>query len=165
MARPTTWRRSWGTTVGLSGSTSIIDLLVVQPGETLSGVWWTYRLWEGPLAANVYRPRSSTTIVALGLVQDGDPNPSPLADGSTFDWLWWEPVQWDNSFTSAADNLWMFTAAGPKIHRKAETARRAPAGANSTLSVFMQTDEADSSAGFVNDLNLQVAASALIILP
>lgn len=141
-----------------------MDLLVIQPGETLGGCWWNYRAYSGPIAAGIYRPRSATTIVGLALIPDGTPLPSPLAD-TTYDWLWWEVMIWETAAAGSTDYVWLYQSWGPKIHRKVETMRKGDPTVNSTLSVIVETDEADGSSGFVNDSRYQCNASALVILP
>lgn len=141
-----------------------MDLLVVQPGETLGGVWWTYQVHAGPFASTIYEPDQSTTIMGLILRQSGDPLPDPLADLGA-DWLWWEPVTWNTAHAASVELSWLHWAWGPRAERKAETMRKAPVGANSLLSVITRTDAQAASAAFVNTQRFQVAASALIILP
>lgn len=141
-----------------------MGLVVIQPGETLGGCWWGWRAYSEPVSAVVWRPRSATTIVGLALLSDSEPTPSPLAD-SGYDWLWWEPMHWDTAMSASTDINWFFSSWGPKVNRKVEGMRKGHPSENSTLTVIMETDEADSSSGFVNDSRYQVHASALVILP
>lgn len=124
MARPTTWRRSWNLTQGIAGTSSVMDLLIVQPGETLGGTWWTYKAHAGPFASTAYEPDQSTTFMGLILRQDGDPIPDPLVDLGA-DWLWWEPVTWQTTASASTDLIWLHYAWGPRTERKAESQRRA----------------------------------------
>lgn len=141
-----------------------MDLLVIQPGETLGGTWWTYRAHSGIWQTTNYEPADSTTFVGLILRQDGDPVPDPILDLGA-DWLWWEPIAWSVAASASTDLNWLYWSWGPRAERKAETMRKAPAGANSLLSVISRTDEQSASGTFANSLRLQVAASALVILP
>jgi len=104
-------------------------------------------------------------IAAMTVRDVGDPNISPLADASTEDWLWWEPIYWEPQFTTGVDNLWMLTAWGPRADRVATTQRRNSTESNQVLSVMFETDDAAASNAFVNATQYQVAVSALIILP
>jgi hypothetical protein len=102
----------------------------------------------------------------MGLIlrQDGDPIPDPLVDLGA-DWLWWEPVTWQTTASASTDLIWLHYAWGPRTERKAESQRRAPAGANSILSVITRTDAQGATSAFVDAQRFEVAASALIILP
>lgn len=141
-----------------------MDLLIIQPGETLGGTWWTYRVHSGPWQTTSYVPEQSTTFMGLILRQDGDPLPDPLVDLDA-DWLWWEPVAWNTAASASTDLNWFYWSWGPRAERKAETMRKAPPGANSVLSVVTRTDEQNATASFTNSLRFNVAASALVILP
>ncbi len=143
---------------------SLIDLLIVQPGETLGGVWWTYTAYHGPIAAGIYRPQDSMTFIGMTLRQVGQPIPDPLVNASG-DWLWWEPMAWQTAAAGSTDYVWLYQAWGPREARKVESMRKAPAGADSSLSVHIRTDDASASDAFVNECHYQVAVSALIILP
>lgn len=140
-----------------------MDLLLVQPGETLGGVWWTYRAFHGPIAAGIFRPRNSTTIIGLALVQDGEPTPHPLVN-LDYSWLWWEEMHWDTAAAGSTEYVWLYTSWGPKIHRKVESMRKSIGPGNATLRAVVACDDADASNAFVNESFYQVSCSALVIL-
>lgn len=164
MARPTTWRRSWNLDQGAVGAAEHLALVVVQPGETLGGVWWTYKMHSGPFSSTSYPPAQSTTIVGMQLKPDSELPLDPLIDAQG-EWLWWEPVTWFTTGSASTDLNWLHEAWGPRTDRKMEALRKAPTSENAVLTVSMRTDQQDAGANFVNGIRIQVAVSALIILP
>lgn len=141
-----------------------MDLVVLQPGETLGGCWWTYSAYHGPIAAGIFRPRSSVTLVGLALVEEGEVTPDPRFTTSD-DWLWWEALQWETAAAGSTDYVWLYQAWGPRVHRKVESMRKVSGTTNATLKVVVATDEFDASAAFVNETWYQASVSALVILP
>lgn len=141
-----------------------MDLLLLQPGETLGGVWWNYTAFHGPIAAGIYRPQNSVTIMGLALVQDGEATPHPLAT-TTYDWLWWEEVVWQTAAAGSTEYVWLYQAWGPKANRKAEGMRKVAGPGNATLKAVVATDDAAASDAFVNETFYTCSASALVILP
>lgn len=164
MARPTTWRRSWNLTTGLYDGVSVMDLLVIQPGETLGGTWWTYRATSGPWAATSYLPQSSTTFMGLILRDDAAPTPDPRADSGA-DWLWWETVNWDVTSSASTEIYWLYYAWGPRAERKAEGMRKNDTAGNLLLSVITANDPQDGDASFITNTKFTCSASAVVILP
>lgn len=164
MARPTTWRRSFNIG-GFTDPTASVDLLVVQPGETLGGVWWQYSLRSiGNVPQNVQPPLDNIVpVVGLILVEDGSPQVTPLS-GITADWLWWEMVTFNHLLTNNIDFAYMNWSTSGGEQRKAQGMRKNTGSTNQVLRVAYETFEPAApqpQAAF----SFQVACSALIILP
>lgn len=164
MARPTEWRRSWNLTQGIDGTSSNMALLGLEAGETLGAVWWTYKAVAGPFDSTTYVPAQSLTMVGLQLYPETGGPLDPLVDAQSEGWLWWEMLTWETTSSASTDLIWLHYAKGPRGNGKAEGMRKAdPAG--SVLAVSMRTDAQDATAAFVDAIRLEVAVSALVILP
>ena len=79
MARPTTWRRSFNV-AGFTDQLGTLDLVVVQPNETLGGVWWQYSLRSiGNVPSNPTPPLDNVVpVVGLILVDSASGTTTPV---------------------------------------------------------------------------------------
>ena len=164
MARPTTWRRSFNV-AGFTDPLASVDLLVVQPGETLGAVWWQYSLRSiGNVPTNAQPPLDNVVpIVGLILVDSASGQVTPLAN-LTADWLWWEMATFDHVMVNNIDFAYMNASNPGGDQRKAKGMRKNDSGVNMTLKAAFETYDpvgGQAQAAF----SFQVACSALIILP
>src|SRR5690242_13101383 len=67
MARPTTWRRSFNVG-GFLAPEGSMDLLTVQPNETLGATWWQYSLRSIGNVTTNDEPPLSNAVVVVGLI-------------------------------------------------------------------------------------------------
>lgn len=164
MARETTWRRSFNV-AGTPGPEGSLDLLIVQPEETLGGTWWQYSLRSvGSVQDNATPPLDGcVTVVGLILVdnESGDvlPYDYPFAP-----WLWWEMVTFDHTLVNSIDFAYMNSSNTGGTQRKAQGMRKNTSGVNQVLRVAYQTFGPTSSANQVQ-FQFSAAAQAVILLP
>ena len=164
MARPTTWRRSFNVG-GFIDQLGSLDLVVVQPNETLGGVWWQYSLRSiGNVPSNATPPLDNVVpIVGLILVDSESGQVTPLTN-LTADWLWWEMATFDHVLVNNVDFAYMNYSNTGGDQRKAQGMRRNDTGANMTLKACFEVYDpvgGQAQAGF----SFQAACSALIIEP
>ena len=164
MARPTTWRRSFNV-AGFTDPLASVDLLVVQPGETLGAVWWQYSLRSiGNVPTNAQPPLDNVVpVVGLILVDSASGQVTPLAN-ITEDWLWWEMATFNHTLVNNIDFAYMNASNTGGDQRKAKGMRKNDSGVNMTLKAAFETYDpvgGQAQAAF----SVQVACSALIILP
>ena len=164
MARPTTWRRSFniGSFTDPLGS---VELVTVQPNETLGAVWWQYSLRSiGNVPTNAQPPLDNVVpIVGLILVDSASGQVTPLTN-ITEDWLWWEMATFDHVLVNNIDFAYMNASNTGGDQRKAKGMRKNDSGVNMTLKAAFETYDpvgGQAQAAF----SFQVACSALIILP
>lgn len=146
------------------GSNRSMDFLVVQPGETLGGLWFTYQAHAGAFSNVSYPAADSLTLIGIELRSDQDLPLDPLINASG-DWLWWEPITWQTTQAASTEFNATHYAFGPRTERKIQAQRKAPATTNALLTASFRTDQSNASADFVNAIRVEVAVSALIILP
>ena len=164
MARPTTWRRSFNV-AGFTDQLGTLDLVVVQPNETLGGVWWQYSLRSiGNVPTNAQPPLDNVVpIVGLILVDSDSGQVTPLTN-LTADWLWWEMATFNHTLVNNIDFAYMNASNTGGDQRKAKGMRKNDSGVNMTLKAAFETYDpvgGQAQAAF----SFQVACSALIILP
>ena len=164
MARPTAWRRSFNV-AGFTDPLASVDLVVVQPGETLGAVWWQYSLRSiGNVPTNAQPPLDNVVpVVGLILVDSESGQVTPLTN-LTADWLWWEMATFDHLLTNNIDFAYMNSSNTGGTQRKAKGMRRNDSGSNMTLKAAFETYDpvgGQAQAAF----SFQAACSALIILP
>lgn len=165
MARPTEWRQSfnYGPVLGTENEAHL-DLLVVQPGETLGAVWWTYQLQAGLFQGVDFPPGDTTTVVGLELVDPSAPPNNPLNPATT-GWLWWEQAIWDLAQSASTDINWMCLSHGPQQDQKSKAMRKNDTTANHLLRVSIGVDQSGSTTNFAPNVFANVSCRALIILP
>lgn len=158
------WRRSFN--VNENGQpTNHLDLLALQPGETLDSVWWSYgmRALGNGATTTVVPQAGSITLMGLILQPEGEAVAEPFTtlDGP---WLWLEEVGFDHVLYDANQGAWMNYATTGRDQRKAKGRRIAPAGGLSWLRISWQTYQGlatfDENAFYVS-----CAASAAVLLP
>lgn len=164
MARPTAWRRSFNV-AGFTDPLASVDLVVVQPGETLGAVWWQYSLRSiGNVPANEQPPLDNVVpVVGIILVDADSGQVTPLAN-ITEDWLWWEMATFDHTLVNNIDFAYMNASNTGGTQRKAKGMRRNDSGSNMVLKAAFETYDpigSQAQAAF----SFQAACSALIILP
>lgn len=164
MARPTTWRRGYGST-SFYGPSGTLDLALVQPGETLGGVWWQYQLRSvGGVAQNINTPLGNTIcMVGLRLDPESVTPPSPLSD-PLGDWLWWELATWDHLIVNTIDFAYVHWSNSGNNQRKAQGMRKVDGVENEILRVCWDTIPGDATAA-ETAFSVTAAASAVVILP
>lgn len=164
MARPTTWRRSFDRTPAF-GPDGFRDLVAVQPGETLGGVWWSYSLKSvANVPANAVPPLGDA-IVAAGLIlrDPGVAAPLPLSDAQD-DWLWWEQVGFDSAPVNTIDFAYSNVSTSGRDQRKAKGMRRNDTAGILVLGIGFETSRGAATVA-ETDFLMTCAVSALIILP
>lgn len=164
MARPTSWRRSFNV-AGFTDQLGTLDLVVVQPNETLGGVWWQYSLRSiGNVPSNNQPPLDNVVpIVGLILVDSASGQVTPLAN-LTADWLWWEMATFDHVMVNNIDFAYMNYSNTGGTQRKAQGMRKNDSGVNMTLKACFEVyDPVGSQAQAA--FSFQAACSALIIEP
>ena len=164
MARPTEWRRSFNV-AGFTDPLASVDLLTVQPNETLGAVWWQYSLRSiGNVPTNAQPPLDNVVpIVGLILVDSASGQVTPLTN-ITADWLWWEMATFNHTLVNNIDFAYMNASNPGGDQRKAKGMRKNDSGVNMTLKAAFETYDpvgGQAQAAF----SFQVACSALIILP
>lgn len=164
MARPTTWRRSFNVG-GFTDQLGTLDLVVVQPNETLGGVWWQYSLRSiGNVPSNLTPPLDNVVpIVGLILVDSESGQVTPLTN-ITADWLWWEMATFDHVLVNNIDFAYMNYSNTGGTQRKAQGMRKNDSGFNMTLKACFEVYDplgGQAQAAF----SFQAACSALIIEP
>ena len=164
MARPTTWRRSFNV-AGFTDQLGTLDLVVVQPNETLGGVWWQYSLRSiGNVPTNAQPPLDNVVpIVGLILVDSASGQVTPLAN-LTADWLWWEMATFDHVMVNNIDFAYMNYSNTGGTQRKAQGMRKNDSGVNMTLKACFEVYDPVGSQAQAS-FSFQAACSALIIEP
>lgn len=164
MARPTTWRRSFNVG-GFLAPEGFVDLLTVQPGETLGGTWWQYSLRSiGNVTSNNEPPLSNAvTVVGLVLADDGQDPAMPLAQPFA-PWLWWEMATYDHLLVNNIDFAYMNSSNTGGTQRKVQAMRKNEGTVNQVLWACWQTFQGSAELAEVS-FSFEVACSALIILP
>lgn len=164
MPRPTVWRRSFNLSPfpQFSGS---VDLLTIQPDETLGGTWWQYSLKSvGAQLDNLDVPMRDVVVVAgLILVDEGTPDVLPMNSPGA-GWLWWEQVTFDHVLLNNIDFAWAAISNTGGTQRKVKAMRKNDGLVNQTLRIAWQTHEGGPHTGQTN-FQLTCAAEALVILP
>lgn len=140
-------------------------MLIVQPGETLGGVWWQYSLRSiGNVPTNETKPLDNVVpVVGMILVDSESGRVTPLAN-LTADWLWWEMATFDHLLTNNIDFAYMNYSNTGGTQRKAQGMRKNDSGANMTLKICWEAYSGVSNDP-QNQFNVTAACSALIILP
>lgn len=164
MARPTTWRRSFNV-AGFTDPLASVDLLTVQPNETLGAVWWQYSLRSiGNVPTNAQPPLDNVVpIVGLILVDSASGQVTPLTN-LTADWLWWEMATFNHTLVNNIDFAYMNASNTGGDQRKAKGMRKNDSGVDMTLKAAFETYDPIGSQAQAS-FSFQVACSALIILP
>ena len=164
MARPTTWRRSFNVG-GFLSPEGAVDLLTVQPGETLGGTWWQYSLRSiGNVTSNTEPPLSNAvTVVGLVLADDGQDPAMPLAQPFA-PWLWWEMATYDHLLVNMIDFAYMNSSNTGGTQRKVQAMRKNEGTVGQVLWACWQTFQGSAEPAEVA-FSFEVACSALIILP
>lgn len=164
MARPTTWRRSFNREAFLQDQGSL-DLLAVQPGETLGATWWSYAMTSlGTGATTTSVPmEGALPVVGLILQPESAAAARPLNDPSA-EWLWWEQAVFAHVLYDANQGAYVNYAITGANQRKAEGMRRNDLSEDMVLRVCWQTWAGSGGADEVG-FSVRVAASALVILP
>ena len=142
-----------------------MDLLTVQPNETLGGTWWQYSLRSiGNVTTNDEPPLSNAVVVVgLILVDSASGDVLPLANPGA-PWLWWEMATFNHTLVNNIDFAYMNASNTGGDQRKAKGMRKNDSGVNMTLKAAFETYDpvgGQAQAAF----SFQVACSALIILP
>lgn len=164
MARPTTWRRSFNANA-FTQPDGNLDLLSVQPGETLGGTWWSYTmksLGTAPTATQVPL-EGAVVVVGLALQPESETPWQPFFQPAE-SWLWWEQVGFDHELYDANQGAWMNSSTSGTSQRKAEGMRRNDGAENMTLRVCWQTF-AGSATADETAFSVGCAVSALVLLP
>lgn len=140
-------------------------MLIVQPGETLGGVWWQYSLRSiGSVPTNGTKPLDNVVpVVGLILVDSESGQVTPLANLSA-DWLWWEMATFDHLLVNNIDFAYMNWSNSGGPQRKAQGMRKNDTGFNMTLKICWEAYSGVSN-DEQNQYNVVGACSALIILP
>lgn len=170
MARRGEWRRSWNREADLSPGSKHLDLITVQPGETLTALWWQYQLTSGQFNATKYEPGLSTTIAALQLRYDAESPTNPLRLWEYNEWLWWEMADWDTQLTAATTFTWFHRAPVDGQWRKIKAQRKGHEQGESTLYFSLGVDLAGSTShpattAWAATIQARVAVSAYVLLP
>lgn len=166
MARPTVWRRSFNVTIGVAqGTGGSLDLLTVQPGETLGGVWWSYTMKSLGNAPQTTTSPLQDSVSVMGLIlqpeQDVPANPLATPGGP---WLWWEQVGFEHVLYDPNQGAWFNYARSGIDQRKAKGMRRNEGSGNELLRVCWET-YVNSAGTQETQFAVTASASALIILP
>ena len=142
-----------------------MDLLTVQPNETLGATWWQYSLRSIGNVTTNDEPPLSNAVVVVGLIlvdfESGDV--LPLANPGA-PWLWWEMATFNHTLVNNIDFAYMNASNTGGDQRKAKGMRKNDSGVNMTLKAAFETYDpvgGQAQAAF----SFQVACSALIILP
>ena len=164
MARPTTWRRSFNV-AGFTDQLGTLDLVVVQPNETLGGVWWQYSLRSiGNVPTNAQPPLDNVVpIVGLILVDSASGQVTPLAN-LTADWLWWEMATFDHVMVNNIDFAYMNYSNTGGTQRKAQGMRKNDSGVNMTLKACFEVYDPVGSQATAS-FSFQAACSARLSEP
>lgn len=142
-----------------------MDLVTIQPNETLGGTWWQYSLRSvGSVPDNIQPPLDNVVaVVGLIVVDAASGDVLPLQDPFA-PWLWWEMATFDHVLVNSIDFAYMNYSNTGGTQRKAQAMRANDSGVNQTLRVAWQTfDPAGPQAQ--TSFSVQAACSALIILP
>lgn len=164
MARPTTWRRSFDRDPSFAAS-GWRDLVALQPGETLGGVWWSYSLKSvASVPANTLAPLGDAIVCAgLAVYEAGTAPPLPLQDAS-YDWLWWEQVGFDSVLVNNIDFAYTNISTSGRDQRKAKGMRRNDTAGLMIVGIGWETSQGSAGASEI-DFQATCSVSALIILP
>ena len=142
-----------------------MDLLTVQPNETLGATWWQYSLRSiGNVTSNDEPPLSNAVVVVgLILVDSESGDVLPLANPGA-PWLWWEMATFDHLLVNNIDFAYMNSSNTGGTQRKVQAMRANDSGFNQTLRVAWQTYQGSAEPAEVS-FSAECACSALIILP
>ena len=159
------WRRSWNVSSGASPTNSL-DLLALQPGETLDAVWWSYEMHSLGNAGTTTAPPLAESLTLMGLIlqpeSEAVAEPFPSMNGP---WLWLEQAGFDHVSYAPNQGAWLNYATTGRSQRKAKGRRIADPSELSWLRVSWQTYQGPIAGADETSFYVTCAVSAAVLLP